>query len=346
MTSQALRILALYDYKGWAWWHRLHNIKRHLPSDIELDIRQVYENFSWQRYDFFLVFESYLLPLLRYIEPSRIIAGSSTLRTAQAAREALRQGQCRALVFNSWEMYALGGATPTPHTFCCQNGVDEGFFTPAATPPAAFTACWVGNSKSICEKGLDIIKAACAKSEVPLLYRDQAVAQGTLSHEALRDNYYRKASVYVCASQWEGTPNPALECLACGVPVISTPVGNMPEILRDGENGFLVERSVESIASALQTFRHMDQDTLRHNARQSILNGWTWQQQAQKYASMFRELADARPEGAIHDTTSDESYLHLLLRKGDLALAWRYTPVGRHARGLWHKVKKLCKSAC
>lgn len=38
-----IRVLALYDYKGWAWWHRLHNIKRYLPDDIDLDIREVYE---------------------------------------------------------------------------------------------------------------------------------------------------------------------------------------------------------------------------------------------------------------------------------------------------------------
>ncbi|MEO8601389.1 MAG: glycosyltransferase [bacterium] len=39
----------------------------------------------------------------------------------------------------------------------------------------------------------------------------------------------------------EGTPNPALEAAACGCTVVSTPVGTLPELIRDAANGYLVE---------------------------------------------------------------------------------------------------------
>lgn len=334
-----IRVLAFYDYKGWAWYHRLHHIQRHLPPDISLDIHEVYENFSHAQYDFFMVFEAYLLPLLRHISPERIIAGSSCSALAKEACTAQMQNRCLALVFNNLKMFQM--AEPGQRAYCCQNGVDEELFSPGSTPPETFTACWIGNGSSICEKGLDIIQAACTKADVPLLYRDQAKEKDTLSQEQLRDNYYRKASVYICASRWEGTPNPALEALACGLPVISTPVGNMPEILKEGHNGFFVERNVESIAGALRRLRDMDQIALRNNARNSVIDGWTWKQQTQKYAAMFRELAaerDLRPERFDH--ASHERLRRFLLRESaaTLALAFQYTPLWRLARHLRHRL--------
>ncbi len=49
----------------------------------------------------------------------------------------------------------------------------------------------------------------------------------------------------VLYSSREGLPSALLEALACGVPVIATPVGAVPEIVRSGENGFLVSSESE-----------------------------------------------------------------------------------------------------
>jgi glycosyltransferase involved in cell wall biosynthesis len=51
---------------------------------------------------------------------------------------------------------------------------------------------------------------------------------------------YRSADVVVLCSDWEGTPNVLLEALACGLPVIASDVGGVSEIVKHGENGFLV----------------------------------------------------------------------------------------------------------
>lgn len=337
-----IRVLAFYNYRGWAWWHRLHHIQRHLPPDITLDIREVYVDFSHAQYDFFMVFEEFLLPLLRHIPAEAIIGGSSCSRIASEAYAAQAQNRCLALVFNSLEMYRA--AAPGQRAYCCQNGVDEELFSPAPQEPDVFTACWIGNGSSICEKGLDIIQTACAQANVPLLYRDQSKEKNTLSQEALRDGYYRNASVYICASRWEGTPNPALEALACGLPVISTPVGNMPEIIQDGHNGFLVERNAESIAGALRRLREMKQSVLRGNARNSVLDGWTWKEQTQKYAAMFRELAALRNlKPDRFENASHESSMRFLLRESAANLSWafRYTPLWRAARHLRHRLRGL-----
>ncbi len=46
--------------------------------------------------------------------------------------------------------------------------------------------------------------------------------------------------VHVPTTFPEGTPNAILEAMAAGLPVIATPVGGIPEIVRDGETGLLV----------------------------------------------------------------------------------------------------------
>ena len=54
--------------------------------------------------------------------------------------------------------------------------------------------------------------------------------------------FYQGVDAQICASRTEGGPHPLLEAAACGIPLISTRVGIAPELIREGENGFLVER--------------------------------------------------------------------------------------------------------
>lgn len=49
----------------------------------------------------------------------------------------------------------------------------------------------------------------------------------------------RDAKVMVMTSRWEGTPMCALESLALGTPIISTPTDGLCELIKDGESGFL-----------------------------------------------------------------------------------------------------------
>src|SRR5262249_41232310 len=50
---------------------------------------------------------------------------------------------------------------------------------------------------------------------------------------------YRRADIFISTSDWEGTPNVALEAMACGLPVVTTRVGGLPEIIQHGDTGYL-----------------------------------------------------------------------------------------------------------
>lgn len=52
-----------------------------------------------------------------------------------------------------------------------------------------------------------------------------------------------KSDAYILPSYKEGLPISILEAMSYGMPIISTPVGGIPEIVSNGENGYLVEPS-------------------------------------------------------------------------------------------------------
>ncbi len=63
---------------------------------------------------------------------------------------------------------------------------------------------------------------------------------------------YAALDVYVVSSRQEGGPKAVLESMAAGVPLVSTRVGQATELVRDGENGWLVDvEDVEALADRL-----------------------------------------------------------------------------------------------
>jgi hypothetical protein len=103
--------------------------------------------------------------------------------------------------------------------------------------------------------------------------------------------FYKNVDVQICTSRTEGGPHPLLEAAACGVPLISTRVGIAPELIRDGENGFLIERDIAAIRQAVVRLRD-DRDLRRSmgkRAREIVAASWNWDIQAQHYISFFNK---------------------------------------------------------
>jgi len=73
---------------------------------------------------------------------------------------------------------------------------------------------------------------------------------GALSQQHLIE-YYNAADALVLASSREGMPNVVLEAMACGLPVVATSVGGIPEVLDATVGRLIAERSAPAIAAAV-----------------------------------------------------------------------------------------------
>jgi glycosyltransferase involved in cell wall biosynthesis len=63
---------------------------------------------------------------------------------------------------------------------------------------------------------------------------------GPVPHESI-GSYLRRMDVFVIPSLSEGCPNVLLEAMAVGRPIVATKTGAIPEMIRDGESGILVD---------------------------------------------------------------------------------------------------------
>jgi glycosyltransferase involved in cell wall biosynthesis len=121
---------------------------------------------------------------------------------------------------------------------------------------------------------------------------DTIILPGWVSHDVLAD-YLNKMKILVIPSDTEGLPNVMLEAMACGTPVLATPVGGIPTIIKNGETGFILENnSPHCIASAI--IKLLDDKKIVDvigNAHQLIQNEFQFEKRVEELKIMFDNAA-------------------------------------------------------
>ena len=96
----------------------------------------------------------------------------------------------------------------------------------------------------------EIIKAFIQNNQIS----DIAVFEGWVTGDK-KIEYLNWADIYILPSYNEGLPIAILEAMSYSHPIISTPVGGIPEVVKDHQNGILVEPgNLEQIKEALLFF--------------------------------------------------------------------------------------------
>ena len=106
-------------------------------------------------------------------------------------------------------------------------------------------------------------------------------------------NLMRCADIGVLCSETESAPLTLLEGMSTGLPMISTKVGGVPEIIQDGKNGLLVSsKHPEELAEAILHL-YKDQKLRRklgENARKTVLEKYTAEKVVNQYLETFEAV--------------------------------------------------------
>jgi len=105
------------------------------------------------------------------------------------------------------------------------------------------------------------------------------------------------ADTLVLPSAYEANALVLLEALACGLPVVATRVGFAPDLVRDGENGHLVDRDAASVGDRLDELDRIDRAELRVAAR-ATAEQYSWPEIARRYLELVESLRAERERRA------------------------------------------------
>jgi UDP-glucose:(heptosyl)LPS alpha-1,3-glucosyltransferase len=106
------------------------------------------------------------------------------------------------------------------------------------------------------------------------------------------------ADVLASPSAYESYGLVVLEALACGVPVVATPTGCVPDVVVDGVNGAVVEGTGAAIEAGLRQVLSLDRPTAATAARASAVEH-SWSAVADRYLAVLSQLGHA----SVRDTT-------------------------------------------
>lgn len=111
------------------------------------------------------------------------------------------------------------------------------------------------------------------------------------------DSFYQGLDLYLNTSVHEGIPMTILEAMAWGLPVVAPSVGGIPEVIKDGEEGFLL--SDRDPGRFAEKCRQLQRDASLHDrmgraARNKVQSAFSAEAMAQQYEQIYRDASNPR----------------------------------------------------
>lgn len=114
---------------------------------------------------------------------------------------------------------------------------------------------------------------------------------GWIRHEDLFC-HLNSLRLLVLPSYTEGLPNIMLEAMACGTPILATPVGAVPDFVRGGVTGFiLAPNTPEGVAtSVLDILGRPELASIAEAAKECVEQEITYERAVERFAAVIEEL--------------------------------------------------------
>jgi len=184
-----------------------------------------------------------------------------------------------------------------------------------------FTVGWIGRMtgikrtddvllafKSLRERGVDarlcLVGDGPDRDQVERRAHELGVMRETLflGYQEQVASFFAAFDVFVLPSANEGTPVTAIEALAAGKPVVATRVGGIPDVVRDGEDGFLVAPGdVEALADRLAELATDDalRERMGKAARARVRERYSVERLVDDVDRLYRSLLEAEGLGRL-----------------------------------------------
>jgi glycosyltransferase involved in cell wall biosynthesis len=304
-------VLLVYDVEGWAWYHMAVAIQKYATVATVAICNQ--RDLNWAHYvehDAILhmswpecplhrggmppglrcrrsVFLAHHGAMHEHGDPSWPAIASTTDIRNRRAFEAIAK-RVDGVLCASDLLYGFAcGVVGEAKCRRAYAGVDTRFFCPgdeSREPSRRPVVGWCGQRPQpgkVNTKGVGwVLDPVMAQADCDFRILDNTY-RDALTPEQMRE-WYRSLDVYLCTSISEGSPMPVLEAMACGVPVVTTNVGDAGRIVspsagvvvpsyRDAESA---ERTVGAIVAVLAMVGGLHEAGPRSRAVVSVRANW------------------------------------------------------------------------
>lgn len=232
-------------------------------------------------------------------------------------------------VANEWMEYVIQQGVPVEKTCLINNGVDTSLFFPQGDrliarkkiginsdiPLIGFSGKYTSNTDG--RKGIDILLDTFKKlGEMGLRFGVLLTGPGWKKMvqqiknfgigeiyyypylpDRLMPTCYNALDLYVVTAKIEGGPVPVLNCMACGVPVVTTPVGIVRDYIEDGKNGLIVPKDdAGATADAISQLLHSEElrKKLSNAGLETIIKHLTWDKTLAGIEHLYQRVWQAK----------------------------------------------------
>lgn len=114
---------------------------------------------------------------------------------------------------------------------------------------------------------------------------------GWIPHDDL-PKYLNKLRLLVLPSYTEGLPNIMLEAMACGVPILASPVGAIPDVIIDGETGYIMENNTpECIAkNVIRALYSPDLERVAESGKRFVRENFTLEKAVDRWKEILGNI--------------------------------------------------------